>query len=107
MEVPTSIVTSRPADPAGIRRAYEAYPLTDFDILAVAHDMPAACTVTARLHRASGPPATVSPMDPRGRQGLSQAGPMVGRVAIVHMGALASLRTREQLRLLEEPRGAG
>ncbi|AJE38692.1 hypothetical protein [Streptomyces nodosus] len=43
-----------------IRRAYEDYRLTAFDILAVAHDMPAACTVTARLHRASGPSATVS-----------------------------------------------
>lgn len=43
-----------------IRRAYEDYPLTAFDTLAVAHDMPAACTVTARLHRADGPPATVS-----------------------------------------------
>ncbi|WP_190216007.1 hypothetical protein [Streptomyces griseosporeus] len=43
-----------------IRRAYEAYPLTGFDILAVAHDMPAACTVTARLYRAGGPPTTVS-----------------------------------------------
>ncbi|MFE7927496.1 hypothetical protein ACFU6S_01955 [Streptomyces sp. NPDC057456] len=43
-----------------IRRAYEGYPLTAFDILSVAHDMPAACTVVARLHRVGGASATVS-----------------------------------------------
>ncbi|WP_328493490.1 hypothetical protein OHS59_12560 [Streptomyces sp. NBC_00414] len=43
-----------------IRRAYERYPLTAFDILAVEHDMAAACTVTARLQRDGGLPATVT-----------------------------------------------
>ncbi|MGW0647161.1 hypothetical protein ACWD0C_34035, partial [Streptomyces badius] len=43
-----------------IRRAYQDYPLTAFDILSVAHDMPAACTVVARLHRVGGASATVS-----------------------------------------------
>ncbi|GGZ44389.1 hypothetical protein GCM10010365_76030 [Streptomyces poonensis] len=43
-----------------VRRAYQDHPLTTFDILAVRHDMPAACTVTARLHRVDSSQTTVS-----------------------------------------------
>ncbi|WP_411105125.1 hypothetical protein [Streptomyces sp. cmx-4-9] len=37
-----------------LRRAYQDLPLTAFEIVAVGHDMPAACTVTARLTHPDG-----------------------------------------------------
>jgi len=37
-----------------VREAYEPFPLASFDILAVGHDMPAACTVTVRLDHSHG-----------------------------------------------------
>ncbi|MFJ3799935.1 hypothetical protein ACIPSJ_27090 [Streptomyces sp. NPDC090088] len=43
-----------------IRRAYEDYPLASYDILAIGHDMPAACTVTVRLEYSGGKTATAA-----------------------------------------------
>ncbi|UGQ11068.1 hypothetical protein LO772_30375 [Yinghuangia sp. ASG 101] len=41
-----------------IRRAYADFPLESFVVLAIRHDMPAACTATARLDRANGETVT-------------------------------------------------
>ncbi|MFF7206262.1 hypothetical protein [Streptomyces sp. NPDC008141] len=43
-----------------LRQAYEKYPLASFDILAIGHQMPAACTVTARLDHSGGTSSTAS-----------------------------------------------
>ncbi|MGW7277417.1 hypothetical protein ACWGIV_03700 [Streptomyces sp. NPDC054844] len=39
---------------SAVRRAYEPYPLTDFEIRSIHHDMAAACTVTAVLDHSGG-----------------------------------------------------
>ncbi|MFJ6123170.1 hypothetical protein [Streptomyces sp. NPDC092129] len=43
-----------------IRRAYQDYPLASYRILAIGHDMPAACTVTVRLEHTGGKTATAA-----------------------------------------------
>ncbi|WP_345681056.1 hypothetical protein [Yinghuangia aomiensis] len=43
-----------------IRRAYENFPLADFAILAISHDMPAACTASVRLGMADSDDATAA-----------------------------------------------
>jgi hypothetical protein len=39
---------------SAVRRAYEVFPLTDFEICSIRHDMAAACTVTAVLDHSGG-----------------------------------------------------
>ncbi|MGW3291387.1 hypothetical protein ACWDR3_42845 [Streptomyces sp. NPDC001002] len=43
-----------------VREAYEPFPLASFDILAIGHDMPAACTVTVRLEHSHGKRVTAA-----------------------------------------------
>ncbi|MFI9616762.1 hypothetical protein ACIHCM_34650 [Streptomyces sp. NPDC052023] len=43
-----------------MREAYEPFPLASFDILAIGHDMPAACTVTVRLDHSHGARVTAA-----------------------------------------------
>ncbi|MGY6026882.1 hypothetical protein [Streptomyces spinosirectus] len=82
-----------------IRRAYEDYPLTSFEILAIGHDMPAACTVTARLQRIPGQATTVALRWIReDTDAYPKPEPWQGEWRLLNWEPLAPLRSRSQLK---------